>query len=81
MASAVLATIGAMRAKMGSMRSAGPAALIAPTGRPAWSRTAAPQQAAASLNSLDRSVQLKAGTQWTGRYSPRARIPSCQESR
>jgi len=34
MASAVLATIGAMRAKMRSIRSAGPAALIAATGCP-----------------------------------------------
>lgn len=51
MASAVLATIGAMRASERSIRSAGPAALIAATGCPVWSRTAAPQQAAASLNS------------------------------
>jgi len=47
----VLVTIGAMRASERSIRSAGPAALIAATGCPVWSRTAAPQQAAASLNS------------------------------
>ena len=36
MASAVLATIGAMRANERSIRSAGPAALIAAAGCPVW---------------------------------------------
>ncbi len=50
MASAMLATTGAMRSGADSIRSAGPAALIAATGWPVWLKTAAPQQAVVSVN-------------------------------